>query len=566
MRYGQDSSASPLTLESSAQPSSSVLNLYAPGHSSAFTSAPTFPHDTGNSFYAPQPTTFLPHIDHQRPRLGSSTSTPGMAQALRHTTLPHPGTQLSTREVYSPSTPTYNRRGPEHPRSPPYPPGINTMSNQYPVSKQQQNIPPLQEMRMHGTLSYSDAPGSHIKPEINGTIDKGFFLADNEWTCYRRNYFSCICSFHIPSSTHPQATLQFTPSGSSQSYQVAGWAMSISAVVSENDAHTIELVQHTPKRDKGPIVPPEKIRLNPKTPQAAHHPLGHYGGADMGLAGSSRAYEQSIYGQMPHPSMHASLPTEHTFERIQFKQATANNGKRRAAQQYYHLVVELYADIGPQGQGNEQFLKVAHKKSAKMIVRGRSPGHYQNERRASTSSGPGAGGSGMGGYPGSASGLMSSGYASLGSQSLTGGYGGYDARSNDHYRTHSDAIPMEPMISPEESKGMHEPEKYQYYPASIVEPHHDARQPIEMFHHPNSRAGDSGLRGMGNGLELTSKLYAGPLFSEKPLGIGRFEGKSSSTGYYPTMMPPSVGLSRAEMDCKQTWRTSMSPMITSSTN
>lgn len=509
-----------------------------------------------------------------------------MAQALRHTTLPHPGTQLSTREVYSPSTPTYNRRGPEHPRSPPYPPGglrrypitsipspnlgfthspgINTMSNQYPASKQQQNIPPLQEMRMHGTLSYSDAPGSHIKPEINGTIDKGFFLADNEWTCYRRNYFSCICSFHIPSSTHPQATLQFTPTGTSQSYQIAGWAMCISAVVSENDAHAIELVQHTPKRDKGPIAPPEKIRLNPKTPQAAHHPLGHYSGADLTLAGSSRAYEQSMYGQMPHPSMHASLPTEHTFERIQFKQATANNGKRRAAQQYYHLVVELYADIGPQGQGNEQFLKVAHKKSAKMIVRGRSPGHYQNERRASTSSGPGAGGSGMGGYPGSGSGLMGASYSSLGSQSLTG-YGGYDTRSNDHYRTHSDAIPMEPMLSPEESKSIHESEKYQYYPATIVEPHHDTRQPIEMFHHPTSRVGDSGLRSIGTGLELTSKLYAGPLFSDKSLSTGRFEGKSSSNGYYPTMMPPAAGLSRGDMDCKQPWRTSMSPMITSST-
>lgn len=440
------------------------------------------------------------------------------------------------------------------------------MSNQYPASKQQQNIPPLQEMRMHGALSYSDAPGNQIKPEINGTIDKGFFLADNEWTCYRRNYFSCICSFHIPSSTHPQAALHFTPSGSSQPYQVAGWAMCISAVVSENDAHTIELVQHTPKRDKGPIAPPEKIRLNPKTPQAAHHPLGHYAGADMGLAGSSRAYEQSMYGQMPHPSMHASLPTEHTFERIQFKQATANNGKRRAAQQYYHLLVELYADIRPQGQGNEQFLKVAHKKSAKMIVRGRSPGHYQNERRASTSSGPGAGGPGLGGYPGSGSGLIGGGYSGLGSQSLSGGYGSYDTRSNDHYRTHSDAIPMEPMLSPEESKGIHEPEKYQYYPATIVEPHHDARQPIEMFHHPTSRAGDSGLRNTGTGFELTSKLYAGPLFSDKSLGTGRFEGKSSSSGYYPVMMPPAVGLSRTEMDCKQPWRAPMSPMITSSTS
>lgn len=517
---------------------------------------------------------------------GSSTSTPGMAHALRNTTLPHPGTQLSTRDVYSPSTPTYNRRGPEHPRSPPYPGGLRRypissvpspnlgftnhsgiMANSY-QSKQQQNIPPLMEMRMYGALYHSDAPNSPVKPEITGAIDKGFFLADNEWTCYRRNYFSCICSFHIPSATHSQATMHFTPTGSSQTYQVAGWAMCISAVVAENDTHTIELVQHTPKRDKGPIAPPEKIRLNPKTPQAAHHPLGHYSGTDLGLAGSSRAYEQSLYGQpLQHPGLHASLPTEHTFERIQFKQATANNGKRRAAQQYYHLVVELFADIGPQGQGNDQYIKVAHRKSAKMIVRGRSPGHYQSERRTSTGSGPGGGAAGgLGGYTGNGP-TMLGGYGGSGAPMLGGGYSAYDTRSADHYRSHTDAIPMEPILSSEESKGIHEPEKYQYFPTTIIEPNHDPRQPIEMFHHPTSRNQDSSLRSLGSGNDPTSKLYPGPLFSEKPLGSGRFEGKSSSNGYYPMMIPPSaVGLSRTDMDFKQQWRSSVSPMITSSTS
>lgn len=443
----------------------------------------------------------------------------------------------------------------------------------YPANpKQQQNIPPLMGMTMHGTLSYSDSPSNQIKPELGGTIDKGFFLADNDWTCYRRNYFSCVCSFHIPPPAHPQATMHFTPTGSSQTYQVAGWAMCISAVVAENDAHTIELVQHTPKRDKGPIAPPDKIRLNPKSPPAAHHPLGPYPGADMGMTGSSRAYEQSLYGQpMQHPSLHASLPTEHTFERIQFKQATANNGKRRAAQQYYHLVVELFADIGSQGQGNEQFVKVAHRKSAKMIVRGRSPGHYQSERRTSTSSGPGSGPPGLGGYGGPGSqGFGGGGYGTLGGQSLGGGYNAYETRSTDHYRTHSDAIPVEPMLSSEDSKAIHEPVKYQYYPGPIIEPQHDPRQPIEMFHHPTSRSGDSSMRGFGTGYDLTSKLFAGPLFADKAASSGRFEGKTSSSGYYPTMMmqPSAPGLPRSELDggFKQQWRTSVSPMITSSTN
>lgn len=513
-----------------------------------------------------------------------------MAHALRNTTLPHPGTHLSTRDAYSPPTPAYNRRASDHPRSSPYltPGGLggrHTISSvpspnlgftthpgtmAYPANpKQQQNIPPLQGMTMHGVLSYSDAPSAHIKPEITGTIDKGFFLADNDWTCYRRNYFSCICSFHLPPPVHHQATLHFMPNGSSQSYQVAGWAMSISAVVAENDAHTIELVQHTPKRDKGPMAPPDKIRLNPKTPQSAHHPLGHYAGADLGLVGSSRTYEQSLYGQPVQPH-HTSFPTEHTFERIQFKQATANNGKRRAAQQYYHLVVELYADVGHQAPGNEQFFKVAHRKSAKMIVRGRSPGHYQNERRTSTSSGPGSGGTGIGGYPPTGPQTFGGGYGGLGTQGLGGGFGGYDPRSTDHYRSHSEAVPMEPMLSPEDSKSIHEPEKYQYFPTTIIEPQHDPRQPIEMFHHPTSRSGDGSLRNLGSGFDLTSKLYAGPLFSDKSVSSGRFEGKTSSSGYYPTVMvsPSTTGLSRSDLDgnYKQQWRTSMSPLITSSTS
>lgn len=76
--------------------------------------------------------------------------------------------------------------------------------------------------------------------------------------------------------------------------------------------------------------------------------------------------------------------TEHTFERIQFKQATANNGKRRAAQQYYRLVIELHAHVGELGRRvADQWLKAAHRKSARLVVRGRSPEHYQAERRMS---------------------------------------------------------------------------------------------------------------------------------------------------------------------------------------
>lgn len=94
------------------------------------------------------------------------------------------------------------------------------------------------------------------------------------------------------------------------------------------------------------------------------------------------------------------------FDRIQFKSATANNGKRRAAQQYYHLIVELYADMGQNSSTNaggvtsapsqDNWVKIAYRISAPMVVRGRSPGHYAEGRNTSSTSSPGGGGSGGG--------------------------------------------------------------------------------------------------------------------------------------------------------------------------
>lgn len=103
---------------------------------------------------------------------------------------------------------------------------------------------------------------------------------------------------------------------------------------------------------------------------------------------------------------HPSVPSSYTFERIQFQKATANNGKRRAQQQYFHVIVELYAGVSGRGH-HDQWVLIATKESDPMVVRGRSPGHYKdNNRRDSQASmdpdshtGPGSdGSSGTHGY------------------------------------------------------------------------------------------------------------------------------------------------------------------------
>lgn len=407
-------------------------------------------------------------------------------------------------------------------------------TNQYSNRVAQSTIPPLQQIQTLGTLQYADGNGTPAKVDISGTIDKGFFLSEGEWTCYRRNYFSCVCSFSL-TPNFAGTPLQFTARDSTQSLQVFGFAMSISAVVSDNDQHNIELVQHTPKRDKGPIMKPEKIRLAAKQPPTAHPHLAMY----PDNVGNPRPIFRDNFSSQGNAQ---SSPTEHTFERIQFKQATQNNGKRRAAQQYYQLVVELWADIGTQNHSGDQYVKIAFRKSSKMIVRGRSPGHYQNDRRGSQSSGPGGSAGTLGGY----STINSMGDLATNAIMAPGGYGqNFDTRGNVYGMRHHDLSPDTAMISPEDAKAMETTKEYQYYPGPIYESHPDR---VEMFH-PRSGS-EMSIPHMATGFDPNGKVKheydnttLPSIFHPTALASGRrpglFEGKPSSSGYYPSMMPPS---------------------------
>jgi meiosis-specific transcription factor NDT80 len=344
-----------------------------------------------------------------RPRADNvSNSSPGMAPPTRSPALPHLQSPPTARDLYTSATPHLRRASDILSRSPSSNVGTALRSAGAPLSPSSTSgftsptmdasntlspnaSPPLNPTEVIHQLQASD--GQVIRPEIFGRIDKGFFMADNDWTCYRRNYFSLNCSYTL--SPLPNGTIHLLHHGGS-SPQVYGFALSIAAVVDGRDGKSIELVQHTPKRDKGPQEKPARIALAPRPPPSA----GLYPSSDL------RGIYDSGFGQNPNQPA-----TEATFERIQFKNATANNGKRRAAQQYYHLLVELFADIGPQSrQGgsshasssseeNGRWIKIATRMSAPMVVRGRSPGHYQSERRGSNAStGPGgSGGAGGGG-------------------------------------------------------------------------------------------------------------------------------------------------------------------------
>ncbi|KAI9495671.1 hypothetical protein BDB00DRAFT_209936 [Zychaea mexicana] len=171
-------------------------------------------------------------------------------------------------------------------------------------------------------------------------MDRGFFLADGKWTCYRRNYFQLTGTF-IVSHGGPFYV---------NKHRIRHFYFQLSARQLEADLQ-VKLIQLTPKRDKGPQNDPPLLAIQP-------------------------IIVSPPFGTPPIVSGESAMATAATFERIQFKSATANNGKKRASQQFFVLVLELLAEMD-----NGDRMTVASAQSVPLVVRGRSPGHYADSGR-----------------------------------------------------------------------------------------------------------------------------------------------------------------------------------------
>ncbi|MCJ1284502.1 hypothetical protein MMC26_003835 [Xylographa opegraphella] len=348
-----------------------------------------------------------------------------------------------------------------------------------------------------------DANGSSIHVDLQARIDKGFFKAESDWTCYRRNYFSVACCYCLKPDVD-LSTRQLYLLGSSNRDRIQSFSVLITAKIDGEEGKVIDLVQHTPKRDKGPMGPPDRTEVAP-------HPSGNLGVFNSGVTYSTETQMSSDFSQA-YPTG-GQTQNVANFDRIQFKKATANNGKRRAAQQYFHIIVELYAKVSRGTSSEMQEVKVAHRVSAPMVVRGRSPGHYSDERRgSSTSMGPSGGSGGdynHGQRDSGSAGPSGVAHGSISGLSYTtsshGGSGGYQTHHTTLVRSptasHSDPSSesssnrgnrggfggrhSHPAPTLEEAANIDEYPGYQYFPATLYEtPNH-----IEP-----SRAGSSGFR------------------------------------------------------------------------
>jgi len=439
-----------------------------------------------------------------------------------------------------------------------------TCSNK-PDSRSQESPPFLEQETIHGIFF----DGHTVRPQIDAKIEKGFFYSsDNCWTCYRRNYFSVQCSYSL--SPYPSSRpLYLVESGQKTHQPIQAFGICLSAAVEGPSGKPIELVQHTPKRDKGPQNPIHITKLSPTppSPKQVHNlvlphgfPIDTFGqnatqqpqpppylplqGADRHDTSHEQAQHSTYSSNQPPTIAH-----QHTFERIQFKSATANNGKRRAQQQYYHLIVELWADVRGVHDKEAKWKKIAQRISHQVVVRGRSPSHYQNEGPHSASSRGGPSGASSAG-----SGNLSLGGFGVAGYGFSRGFGnGVNHASSYRGQTYRDSIyslapsaigstsmssasssdggPVDPHAGRSKSMVMHSSgdeddiqklekcDEYQYIPSPLYD----------------STVADS-RTDMYEPLRLKEEILApAGVASTWPRGTYRFKGVDSSKGFYPSV-------------------------------
>jgi meiosis-specific transcription factor NDT80 len=326
-------------------------------------------------------------------------------------------------------------------------------------------------------------------------------------------------------------------------------AVSLAAAVDGSGGKTIELIQHTPKRDKGPQLKMQKELLAP-TPPGKTHEHGGYGLNNFHQPSTAPGPQLPLQtdgdsSQQYSPASHANSNYQHNFERIQFKSATANNGKRRAQQQYYHLIVELWANVQNPRDQEPRWVKVAARSSNPVVVRGRSPSHYQNEGPLNpTARGPGSSGFGGAGQNGLSSrggatystygnGFSGSGATAMGGSTYRGGntYSLDPSPVGSHSVSSASSLsggPVEGLVGDqhimddEDTKMMEAPHDYQYYPSGLYEgmpSKAEATLPL-----PNQRVVKEEFPG-------PAAIAAGWSVG----GCGRYQGMETSRGYYPNV-------------------------------
>ncbi|KAJ4377659.1 hypothetical protein N0V83_000487 [Neocucurbitaria cava] len=183
-----------------------------------------------------------------------------------------------------------------------------------------------------------------------------FFLAESPWatagdvqapptelTCYRRNLFQITGTVTLPRS------LQFLMTDQGDQIPILGQELTIAATESleGNPVKIISVPWKTPATSNAPVE--DKTEKEPPT-----YPLDLSTGQDM-------------------DSEYVSFPI--SWKRLQFRIATANNGRRKELQQHFVVRLKVVATLATGAK-----VPICEIHSGAIIVRGRSPRNFQSRK------------------------------------------------------------------------------------------------------------------------------------------------------------------------------------------
>ncbi len=189
--------------------------------------------------------------------------------------------------------------------------------------------------RLHGMFFMADSPNS---------LDLYPQMAPPELTCYRRNLFQVTGSITIPRNLH------FIMTDRGERIPIVAQELTISATESV-EGGTVKLISVPWKTPiNSPPVPPED--KTEKEPAVIPLDLMSYQDPDMELATYPFAWK-----------------------RLQFRIATANNGRRKELQQHFVARLKLVATLSTGDR-----VAIAEARSAAVIVRGRSPRNFERRK------------------------------------------------------------------------------------------------------------------------------------------------------------------------------------------
>lgn len=182
--------------------------------------------------------------------------------------------------------------------------------------------------------------GERLTIQLRPRIDRGFSFSDNHWMCYRRNYFQVTCGFALLTDFGIARTGNVAIRLMTGLQPIQRFALTLTAKCTDGQgSSSIDLVQRTTKREKGPQNTPPCIEC---------HPL-----PDANLTIREAPDNCSV-----------------TYERLQFKAASIANSRRRTTN-FHYLTVQLRAILS---DGTQHLIAMID--SAPLVVRNRSPGFY----------------------------------------------------------------------------------------------------------------------------------------------------------------------------------------------